>query len=134
MTTATSITIGNWQGLLGHGAAPRELECLLAIAGGASGKEAARALGISEDGVKKRLIALGTKWGVTRRAALVAEAFRRGVISPAATALALVLVLVIHGMLADDLALRVRRGGNGGERRVELRASAKRVEEAVALA
>ncbi|MCL8308146.1 LuxR C-terminal-related transcriptional regulator [Pseudomonas putida] len=127
MTSATSITIGNWQGLLGHGAAPRELECLLAIAGGASGKEAARTLGISEDGVKKRLIALGTKWGVTRRAALVAEAFKRGVISPAATALAL--ILVIHGMLADDLALRVRRGGNGGERRVELRVAARRVEQ-----
>lgn len=130
MTTTATITLGNWQGLLGHGAAPRELECLLAIAGGASGKEAARTLGISEDGVKKRLIALGTKWGVTRRAALVAEAFKRGVISPAATALAL--ILVIHGMLADDLALRVRRGGNGGERRVELRVAARRVEQQVA--
>ena len=126
MTTNT-ITLSGFTGLLGCGAAPRELECLLAIAGGASGKEAARALGISEDGVKKRLIALGTKWGVTRRAALVAEAFKRGVISPAATALAL--ILVIHGMLADDLALRVRRGGNGGERRVELRVAARRVEQ-----
>lgn len=125
MTTATSITLGNWQGLLGRGAAPRELECLLAIAGGASGKEAARALGISEDGVKKRLIALGTKWGVTRRAALVAEAFKRGVISPAATALAL--FLVIHGLMADDVALRVRRGS--GEKRVELRVAARRVEQ-----
>ncbi|GJB82482.1 LuxR C-terminal-related transcriptional regulator [Pseudomonas sp. s4] len=125
MTTATSITLGNWQGLLGRGAAPRELECLLAIAGGASGKEAARTLGISEDGVKKRLIALGTKWGVTRRAALVAEAFKRGVISPAATALAL--VLVIHGLMADDVALRVRRGS--GEKRVELRVAARRVEQ-----
>lgn len=125
MTTATSITLGNWQGLLGRGAAPRELECLLAIAGGASGKEAARALGISEDGVKKRLIALGTKWGVTRRAALVAEAFKRGVISPAATALAL--VLVIHGLMADDVALRVRRGS--GEKRVEFRVAARRVEQ-----
>ncbi|MFT8232415.1 LuxR C-terminal-related transcriptional regulator [Pseudomonas guariconensis] len=130
MTTATSITLGNWQGLLGRGAAPRELECLLAIAGGASGKEAARALGISEDGVKKRLIALGTKWGVTRRAALVAEAFKRGVISPAATALAL--VLVIHGLMADDVALRVRRGS--GEKRVELRVAARRVEQQAALA
>ncbi|MHA7116345.1 LuxR C-terminal-related transcriptional regulator [Pseudomonas promysalinigenes] len=125
MNTTATITLGNWQGLLGHGAAPRELECLLAIAGGASGKEAARALGISEDGVKKRLIALGTKWGVTRRAALVAEAFKRGVISPAATALAL--VLVIHGLMADDVALRVRRGS--GEKRVELRVAARRVEQ-----
>lgn len=113
MTTNT-ITLSGFTGLLGCGAAPRELECLLAIAGGASGKEAARALGISEDGVKKRLIALGTKWGVTRRAALVAEAFKRGVISPAVTAL--VLIMAIHGMIGDDQAMRVRRGGNSGER------------------
>lgn len=132
MTSATSITIGHWQGLLGHGAAPRELECLLAIAGGASGKEAARTLGISEDGVKKRLIALGTKWGVTRRAALVAEAFKRGVISPAATALAL--IMAIHGMIGDDQLLRVRRGGNGGERKVETRVATRRAECALAVA
>lgn len=132
MTTTATITLGNWQGLLGHGAAPRELECLLAIAGGASGKEAARTLGISEDGVKKRLIALGTKWGVTRRAALVAEAFKRGVISPAATALAL--LMAIHGMIGDDQAMRIRRGGNGGERRVELRTVARRVEQHLAVA
>ena len=132
MTTTATITLGNWQGLLGHGAAPRELECLLAIAGGASGKEAARTLGISEDGVKKRLIALGTKWGVTRRTALVAEAFKRGVISPAATALAL--LMAIHGMIGDDQAMRIRRGGNGGERRVELRTVARRVEQHLAVA
>ncbi|QVL20174.1 helix-turn-helix transcriptional regulator [Pseudomonas qingdaonensis] len=126
MTTSTSITVGNWQGLLGHGAAPRELECLLAIAGGASGKEAARLLGVSEDGIKKRLMCLGTKWGVTRRAALVAEAFRRGVISPATTALAL--LMAIHGMIGDDQMFRVRRGGNS-ERRVELRVAARRVEQ-----
>jgi DNA-binding CsgD family transcriptional regulator len=132
MTTTATITLGNWQGLLGHGAAPRELECLLAIAGGASGKEAARTLGISEDGVKKRLIALGTKWGVTRRAALVAEAFKRGVISPAATALAL--LMAIHGMIGDDQAMRIRRGGNGGERKVEVRVATRRAECVLAVA
>lgn len=132
MTTAASITVGNWQGLLGHGAAPRELECLLAIAGGASGKEAARALGISEDGVKKRLIALGTKWGVTRRAALVAEAFKRGVISPATTAL--VLLVAIHSAVGDDQAIRIRRGSSGGERKVETRVAIRRTECALATA
>ena len=131
MTTNT-ITLSGFTGLLGCGAAPRELECLLAIAGGATGKEAARVLGISEDGVKKRLIALGTKWGVTRRAALVAEAFRRGVISPAATALAL--IMAIHGMIGDDQAMRIRRGGNGGERRVEIRVATRRAECALAAA
>ncbi|MFJ4056542.1 LuxR C-terminal-related transcriptional regulator [Pseudomonas sp. NPDC089743] len=131
MTTNT-ITLAGFTGFLGRGAAPRELECLLAIAGGASGKEVARTLGISEDGVKKRLMALGTKWGVTRRAALVAEAFRRGVISPAATALAL--LMAIHGMLGDDQAMRIRRGGNGGERKIETRVATRRAECALAVA
>lgn len=131
MTTNT-ITLSGFTGLLGCGAAPRELECLLAIAGGASGKEAARALGISEDGVKKRLIALGTKWGVTRRAALVAEAFKRGVISPAVTAL--VLIMAIHVMIGDDQAMRVRRGGNSGERKIETRVATRRAECALAVA
>lgn len=130
MTAATSITLGNWRGLLDHGAARRELECLLAIAGGASGKEAARALGISEDGVKKRLIALGTKWGVTRRAALVAEAFKRGVISPAI--IALCAILVGHSMASSDEFTRVRRGG---ERKIaETRVTARRAECALAVA
>lgn len=132
MTTTATITLGNWQGLLGHGAAPRELECLLAIAGGASGKEVARALGISEDGVKKRMMALGTKWGMTKRTALVAEAFRRGIISPAATALAL--LMAIHGMIGDDQMLRVRRGGNSGERKIETRIATRRAECAMAVA
>ncbi|WP_134063922.1 LuxR C-terminal-related transcriptional regulator [Pseudomonas sp. JV241A] len=126
-----SITLGNWQGLLGCGAAPRELECLLAIAGGASGKEAARVLGISEDGVKKRLIALGTKWGVTRRAALVAEAFKRGIISPAAV---LAAIMAVHGVVSDDQLLRVRRGGNGAERKIENRVATRRAECALAAA
>jgi DNA-binding CsgD family transcriptional regulator len=132
MTSASMITVGNWQGLLGHGAAPRELECLLAIAGGASGKEAARILGISEDGVKKRLLCLGTKWGVTRRASLVAEAFKRGVISPAVTTLAL--LMAVHGMLGDDQTMRIRRGGNSGERRIEARVATRRAECALAVA
>ena len=132
MTPATSITVGNWQGLLGQGAAPRELECLLAIAGGASGKEVARALGISEDGVKKRMMALGTKWGMTKRTSLVEEAFRRGIISPAATALAL--LMAIHGMIGDDQMLRVRRGGNSGERKIETRIATRRAECALAVA
>lgn len=131
MSTET-ITLSGFTGFLGRGAAPRELECLLAIAGGASGKEVARILGISEDGVKKRLIALGTKWGVTRRAALVAEAFRRGVISNTAAALAL--IMAIHGMIGYDHAMRIRRGGNSGERKIETRIATRRAECALAVA
>ncbi|NWA24021.1 helix-turn-helix transcriptional regulator [Pseudomonas gingeri] len=83
MNAATTITAHGLTGFLGRGAAPRELECLLAVAGGASGKEAARALGVTEDTVKKRLLSLTTKLGVTRRAALVAKAFALGLIQVA---------------------------------------------------
>lgn len=131
MSTDT-ITLSGFTGFLGRGAAPRELECLLAIAGGASGKEVARALGISEDGVKKRMMALGTKWGMTKRTALVAEAFRRGIISPVATALAL--LMAIHGLIGDDHMLPFRRNSNSGERRVETRIATRRAECALAVA
>ncbi|NMY31947.1 helix-turn-helix transcriptional regulator [Pseudomonas sp. WS 5412] len=122
MTTASSITAHGFIGFLGRGAAPRELECLLAVAGGATGKEAAKALGISEDSVKKRLLALTTKLGVTRRAALVAEAFKRGLISPAAV---LAMILAIHGASSTDEMLKIRRGG---ERKTELRMTVRRAE------
>lgn len=123
MNTAT-IEFAGFTGFLGRGAAPRELECLLAVAAGATGKEVARALGISEDGVKKRLLSLSTKLNVTRRAQLVAEAFRRQIIAP--SVMALIALLTTHAVLGDNEMLRVRRGS--GERRVELRMTARRVE------
>lgn len=83
MNPATTITAHGLTGFLGRGAAPRELECLMAVAAGASGKEVARALGVTEDAVKKRLLSLTTKLGVTRRAALVAKAFALGLIQAA---------------------------------------------------
>lgn len=83
MNAATTITAHGLTGFLGRGAAPRELECLLAVAGGATGKEAARALGVTEDTIKKRLLSLTTKLGVTRRTALVAKAFALGLIQAA---------------------------------------------------
>lgn len=125
MNAPTTITAHGLTGFLGRGAAPRELECLLAVAAGATGKEVARALGISEDGVKKRLLSLSTKLNVTRRAALVAEAFKRGLISPAAV---LALILAVHASMAEDPALRVRRGS--GERRIENRVAVRRIEAA----
>ncbi|MFJ2456422.1 LuxR C-terminal-related transcriptional regulator [Pseudomonas protegens] len=121
--TATTITAHGFTGFLGRGAAPRELECLLAVAAGATGKEVARALGISEDGVKKRLLSLSTKLNVTRRAALVAEAFKRGLISP--MILALCAILVGQSATSDNPVYRIRRPG---ERRVESRLTVRRVE------
>lgn len=78
---STIITHAGFTGLLGKGIAPREMECLLSIASGLTSKQAARALGVAPDTVNKRLLALTTKLGVTRRAALVAKAFALGLIS-----------------------------------------------------
>lgn len=125
MSTAT-ITAHGFTGFLGRGAAPRELECLLAVAAGRTSKEVARDLGVAPDTIDKRLLALTTKLGVTRRAALVAEAFKRGLISPAAV---LAMILAVHASMAEDPALRVRRGI--GERRIETRVAVRRIEVAL---
>lgn len=76
-----SITLHGITGNLGMGLAPRELECLLSVAAGMTSKEVARELGMAPDTVDKRILSATTKLGVTRRAALVAEAFRRGLIT-----------------------------------------------------
>ncbi|ANI33284.1 LuxR family transcriptional regulator [Pseudomonas sp. JY-Q] len=125
MTTATTITIGSWQGFLGLGLAERELQCVLGVAQGKTSKELARDLGVQADSVKKRLASAMFKLQVNRRAALVGEAMRRGLISPAAI---LAAILAVHGAVSDEVLLKVRRGG-GGERRVELRVAARRVEQ-----
>jgi DNA-binding CsgD family transcriptional regulator len=125
MNAATSITIGNWTGHLGMGLALRELQCVLGIAMGQTSKELARDLGVQPESIKKRVLAASTKLGVTRRAQLVAEAMRKGVISPLAATLAL--VLAIHGMIGDDQMNRIRRPG---ERRIETRVAVRRIEAA----
>ncbi|WP_313462522.1 response regulator transcription factor [Pseudomonas nitroreducens] len=113
-------------GLVGHlerGAAPRELECLMAVAAGLSSKEAARAMGVAAGTIEKRLLALSTKLGVTKRAAMVAEAFRRGILAHAVFMLAALTCL--HSVTSDDPTMRTRRSG---ERRVEIRVAARRIE------
>jgi DNA-binding CsgD family transcriptional regulator len=75
------ITAHGFTGTLGMGLAPRELQCLLSVAAGLTSKETARELGVSPDTVDKRLLSATTKLGVTRRAALVAEGFKRGLIA-----------------------------------------------------
>ncbi|MEN5236124.1 MULTISPECIES: response regulator transcription factor [Pseudomonas] len=132
MTTATSITSNGWTGFLGRELSLREVQCVLGIAGGQTSKELARDLGVQPDSIKKRVLSATTKLGVTRRAQLVAVAMQKGLISPIATTLALVLTL--HSMIGDDVALRVRRGGSGGEKRIETRAPTRRAECALAVA
>ncbi|WP_176516406.1 response regulator transcription factor [Pseudomonas ceruminis] len=106
-----TITANGLVGFLGRGAAPRELECLMAVASGLTSKEAAKSLGISAGSIDKRLLALTTKLGVQRRAALVAEAFKRQIISPAI--IALCAILVGHSVTSTtEEFTRVRRPGD----------------------
>jgi len=62
----------------------RELEVLGLVAGGNTNKEAAARLFISEATVKTHLLHIYAKLGVGDRAAAVAEAFNRGLLTPAA--------------------------------------------------
>ncbi|MBA6129839.1 LuxR C-terminal-related transcriptional regulator [Pseudomonas juntendi] len=125
--TNTSITCQGWTGRLDMGLAPRELEATLLAAADLTVKQVAQVMGIAPKTVEKRLEAARLKLGSKTIRGLVLEAFKRQIISPAATALAL--MMVIHGMIGDDQVMRIRRGGNGGERRVELRVAARRVEQ-----
>jgi DNA-binding NarL/FixJ family response regulator len=59
----------------------RELEVLKLVAGGATNREAAAKLFISEATVKSHMLHIYTKLGVNDRAAAVGEAFRRGLLT-----------------------------------------------------
>lgn len=86
MTATTTITAHGITGFLGRGAAQRELECLLEIAAGKTSKQAAKGLGCTPSTVEKAVERIFFKLRVSNRAALIAEAFRRGLISFASTA------------------------------------------------
>jgi len=60
----------------------REFEVLELIAVGATNREAAARLFISEATVKTHLLHIYAKLGVSDRAAAVAEAFHRGLLTP----------------------------------------------------
>ncbi|ARB29735.1 regulatory LuxR family protein [Pseudomonas tolaasii NCPPB 2192] len=124
MNAATSITNGNWTGHLGMGLALRELQCVLGIAMGQTSKELARDLGVQPESIKKRVLAASTKLGVTRRAQLVAEAMRLGVISP----MVILLCMILTAQQASTEQFgRIRRPG---ERRIETRVAVRRIEAA----
>jgi DNA-binding NarL/FixJ family response regulator len=60
----------------------RELEVLALVAAGTTNREAAARLFISEATVKTHLLHIYAKLGVPDRAAAVAEAFNRGLLTP----------------------------------------------------
>ncbi|GAA2265345.1 response regulator transcription factor [Nonomuraea roseoviolacea subsp. roseoviolacea] len=61
---------------------PRELEVLRLVAGGATNQQAAARLFISQASVKTHLLHVYAKLDVHDRAAAVAEAYRRGLLTP----------------------------------------------------
>jgi DNA-binding CsgD family transcriptional regulator len=119
------ISNGTWKGNLGLGLAERELSCLLAVASGRTDKEIAKHDGLSPRSIKGRIESCMHKLGVYKRPALVAEAFRRGLISP--LLIALCAILVGQSATSDNPLNRIRRPG---ERRIETRVAVRRIEVA----
>jgi two-component system, NarL family, nitrate/nitrite response regulator NarL len=62
---------------------PRELEIVLAVAGGYTNRDIAQRFSISEDTVKHHLTSIFDKWGVANRLELAVQAIGRGLV-PAA--------------------------------------------------
>lgn len=82
-----TIEINGWQGRLGHGLAPQELRATL-YAISKTCKETARELGISPGTVQDRLDNARYKLGMQRTVrGLIAEAMKRGIITPLMVAL-----------------------------------------------
>lgn len=99
-----TITCGAWTGHLGKGLAPRELEALLGVAQGMTAKQIAQQMQITPGTVANRIENAMFKLGVARRAAAVAEAMRRQIISPLCIALAG--LIVMHALIDDSDPLR----------------------------
>ena len=124
MTTNT-LTAGNWQGNLKMGLAPRELEATLWAAADLTVKEIGRVMGISPNTAEKRLDSARFKLGAKTMRGLVMEAFKRQIISP--LILLLCMVLTVQQANCEQFG-RIRRPG---ERRVETRVAARRIETAL---
>jgi DNA-binding CsgD family transcriptional regulator len=110
-----TITCGSWTGRLGQGLAPRELEALLAVAQGMTAKEIARVMNISPGTVANRIENAMFKLGVHRRAAMVAEAMKRQIISP--MCVVLVALIAMHSVAAGG-GDPMRRDRRAPERRI----------------
>lgn len=100
----STIVSGQWKGHLGRGLAPRELQCLLAVAQGLTAKEIARVMKITPGTVANRIESAMYKLGVHRRAALVAEAMKRQIISPMCIVLAG--LIAMHAVMGDSDPVR----------------------------
>ncbi|MEG9922670.1 LuxR C-terminal-related transcriptional regulator [Pseudomonas aeruginosa] len=119
-----TISTDTWQGRLGMGLAPRELEATLHAASDLTAKEIAKLMGIAPGTVSKRLDDARFKLGAKTIRGLVLEAYKRQIISPLCVGI-LAILAAAQPLLDEDPAMRARRGG---ERRVEVRIAARRME------
>lgn len=118
-----TIISGEWKGHLGRGLAPKELQYCMSVAAGMTAKEIAKVFGISPGTVKKRLDVAMFKLSVHRRAALVAEAMKRQIISPLCFVLAA--LIAMHAVVDDQ---SIRRDRRAPDRRVAEMRVARRAE------
>lgn len=118
-----TIISGEWKGHLGRGLAPKELQYCMSVAAGMTAKQIAKVFGISPGTVKKRLDVAMFKLGVHRRAALVAEAMKRQIISPLCFVLAA--LIAMHAVVDDQ---SIRRDRRAPDRRVAEMRVARRTE------
>lgn len=118
-----TIISGEWKGHLGRGLAPKELQYCMSVAAGMTAKEIAKVFGISPGTVKKRLDVAMFKLGVHRRAALVAEAMKRQIISPLCFVLAA--LIAMHAVVDDQ---SIRRDRRAPDRRIAEMRVARRTE------
>lgn len=121
--SATTITYGKLQGTTGV-LAEQELRAALAVCAGLANKEIARVVGCAPGTVKKSIERVFHKLGITSRSAIPTELFCRGIARHLVVLICA--ILTGHAAISDDQMLRVRRGS--GERRVELRMTARRVD------
>lgn len=76
------ISMSGWVGHKNKGLADRELICLLSVASGMTDKEIAQRDDLSPRSVKGRIESVMHKLSVYKRPAMVAEAMRKGIITP----------------------------------------------------
>ncbi|MCO7523951.1 LuxR C-terminal-related transcriptional regulator [Pseudomonas asiatica] len=107
--------------------AAQEMKAALGICCGLGNKEIARELDCSPATIKKSIERIFYKLGISSRSAVPTELFYRGIARK--LSMIMCVALVVQSAMDDEHLMRVRRGGSGGERRVELRMVARRVEQ-----
>ncbi|WP_367239225.1 LuxR C-terminal-related transcriptional regulator [Pseudomonas fulva] len=112
--------------------AAQELRAALGICCGLGNKEIAQELSCSPATVKKSIERIFYKLGIAKRSAVPTELLSRGIARKLAVWMCA--VFLAHAAMSDEQMLRVRRSGNGGERRVETRVATRRTECALAVA